>query len=144
MTLQVGVKILLRNSEGKLLTLKRSGKFAPTAGMWDFPGGRIEDPATTLIDNLEREVREETGLVLTSKPKLVGAQDIFFVQEGKEDKHVIRLTYVGNTEGEPVLDGVEHTEYQWVSFSELSSLSNLDPYFVELVSNQVITEHSWD
>ncbi len=141
MTLQVGVKALLRNAEGKILLLKRSARYGVVAGSWDIPGGRI-DPGSTLLKNLAREVREETGLALTSAPKLVAAQDL--MPKGDAPQHIVRLTYIAAIEGEPVLDGKEHTEHRWVSFNELSSIENLDRYLAELVSNGVITADSWN
>lgn len=127
MELQVGVKVLMRNPEGKFLLLLRSDKYGTAAGKWDIPGGRI-DKGTPLLDNLEREVREETGMTLTSAPILLSAQDIL-----KEDKHVVRLTYAALTDGEPTLDGEEHTEYRWATPEEMFALPNLDRYVKELL-----------
>ncbi len=141
MILQVGVKAVLRNEEGKILLLKRSAKYESAEGSWDIPGGRI-DAGSMLVENLAREIKEETGLDLIGEPVLVGAQDIFFQKEDGEDFHIVRLTYAASAEGEPVLDGAEHTAYRWTEFSELASLTNLDRYFSKLVSARVITEDS--
>ncbi|MBI5332600.1 MAG: NUDIX domain-containing protein, partial [Candidatus Aenigmarchaeota archaeon] len=74
--LQIGVKILLKNRDGKYLLLKRSSEKYPEAGgTWDIVGGRI-DAGSGLMVNLRREVLEETGLEITEEPRLVGAQDI--------------------------------------------------------------------
>ncbi len=140
MTLQVGVKAVLRNPEGKILLLKRSARYGVVEGSWDIPGGRI-DPGTSLMENLAREVQEETGLTLVSVPNLVAAQDL--MPNGEAPRHIVRLTYIGTVEGEPVLDGTEHTAYRWADFSELSTLANLDSFFAELVSKGVITADSW-
>jgi ADP-ribose pyrophosphatase YjhB (NUDIX family) len=76
MLLQVGVKVLLKNSEGKFLLVRRNPKKYPDVGaQWDIVGGRI-DPGSKLIENLKREVLEETGLALSQPVKLVAAQDI--------------------------------------------------------------------
>ena len=62
MELQVGVKALLKNKEGKYLLVRRSSEKYPEVGArWDIVGGRI-NPGTPLFDNLKREVKEETGL----------------------------------------------------------------------------------
>lgn len=137
MTLQVGVKVLLRNVEGKYLVLKRSERYGVIAGSWDIPGGRI-DPATTLMENLEREVQEETGLTLTSIPRLIAAQDL--MPKPDAPQHVVRLTYAGEVSGEPVLDGVEHTEYRWMSFEELATCEELDTFLKELIHSEQITD----
>lgn len=143
MTLQVGVKAVLKNSEGNILLLKRSAKYEEAEGSWDIPGGRI-DPEDGLMESLSREIQEETGLTLTSEPRLIAAQDIFFQNPTREDNHIVRLTYLARADGEPVLDGVEHTEYRWVPFGELATLPQLDEYLAQLVSNGVITADSWN
>jgi 8-oxo-dGTP diphosphatase len=140
MTLQVGVKVVLRNNEGKILLLKRSAvKYGSAVGSWDIPGGRI-DPGTSLQENLSRELEEETKLSVTDTPKLIAAQDIF----PTNDKHIVRLTYVASTIGEPVLDGEEHSESLWVSFDELSTVEGLDGYCKELILSRILTKESWN
>lgn len=134
--LQVGVKVLLRNAEGKYLLIRRStDKYQEVQHTWDIPGGRI-DSSTELLSNLKREIDEETGLQMMTTPELVGAQDIFNTEQ---NRHIVRLTYVGNAEGEPRLSE-EHTEYKWVSFGELSTLENLDTYLKQLIGSGVISE----
>lgn len=133
MELQVGVKILLRNAEGKYLLLHRSeDKYKDVAGTWDIVGGRI-NPGSPLMDNLKREVDEETRLKITSQPKLVAAQDILRTP----GRHVVRLTYTAETEGEPVLDA-EHIEYRWLTLPELKEFKELDMYFKELLDKGVV------
>ncbi|MDB5264841.1 MAG: hypothetical protein JWN64_412 [Parcubacteria group bacterium] len=140
MNLQVGVKVLLKNNEGKILLLKRSlEKYGKTNGSWDIVGGRI-DPGTSLIANLERETQEETKLVITSKPRLIAAQDII----PNDERHIVRLTYVAQTEGEPDLDLKENGEYKWVSFEELSSEEDLDIYVKELLKDGLLKASSWE
>lgn len=133
MELQVGVKILLKDKSGKYLLLKRSpDKYPEVGAMWDIVGGRI-DPGSTLLENLKREIKEETSLELKDEPKLVAAQDILRI----EGKHVVRLTYVGAIDGEPTLDE-DHIEYKWFTLDELKSLDNIDKYFKELLEQGVI------
>lgn len=134
MTLQVGVKIFLKNSENKYLLLKRnSNKYPKTKGVWDIVGGRI-NPGSKLIDNLRREVREETQLRITSDPVLIYAQDIIL----NEKLHVVRLTYVGETTGEPKLDIEENIEYRWLSLEEIRALGDLDIYVAEILERNLL------
>ena len=129
MELQVGVKVLLKNKEGKYLLVRRSPKKYPEVGaLWDIVGGRI-NPGSTLLDNLKREVKEEINLDLVKNPKLVAAQDILRVP----GKHVVRLTYLGEIEGEPKIDG-DHIEFNWFTLDEIKKLDGqLDIYFKELL-----------
>jgi 8-oxo-dGTP diphosphatase len=129
MILQVGVKIFLKNPDGRYLLIRRSQKKYPgVKGEWDIPGGRI-NPGSLLIENLRREVREETQLEITSEPKLIYAQDII----PNEEKHVVRLSYVGETKGEPILDTSENIAYQWLSLEELQKHENVDIYIKEIL-----------
>lgn len=132
--LQVGVKAILQNSEGKYLVLKRSEeKYKGVQGSWDIVGGRI-DPGTDLMHNLRREIEEETRLSLIGEPKLLAAQDIMPVPE----RHIVRLTYLAMTEGEPVLDGKEHSDYRWVTGEELAGEQDLDRYLKELIAGGIL------
>ena len=122
MELQVGVKILLKNKEGKYLVLLRSAIKYPEAGAkWEIAGGRI-DPGTILVENLKREVVEETGLMLTGEPKLIDAQDII-----RPQKHIVRLTYSGFADGEVKLSE-EHTDYKWLTLEEVKNLDPIDSF----------------
>ena len=129
-TLQVGVKAFLKNKSGKFLFLHRSAeKYKGTKGSWDIVGGRI-DPGTELIENLKREVREETALEINSKPELIYAQDILLTEK---ERHVVRLTYTANVDGEPVLDTSENDQYRWLSIEEVRKQADLDIYVKEII-----------
>lgn len=131
MILQVGVKVLLINPDGKYLLVKRSATAYPNAICgWEPVGGRIT-PGIPLLENLKREILEETGITRIENIKLVAAQDILRV----EGKHIVRLTYVADTADELVVLDSENTEYIWVSMDELKSLEDLDPYLEELVKS---------
>jgi len=135
--LQVGVKALLKNKEGNYLLLRRSlEKYPDIQGRWDIVGGRI-DPGTTLLENLKREIKEETSLDLIGAPKLIAAQDIIRSPE----KHVVRLTYIGEVEGEIVLDESENDMYKWHTKEEILKVDDLDIYFKELLNNGFIEKH---
>lgn len=128
--LQVGVKILLKNKKGKYLLLRRSlKKYPEIQGRWDLVGGRI-NPGSTLLENLKREIKEEAGLKVIGEPKLIAAQDII-----SQDRHVVRLTYFGETAGQVKLDIEENDRYKWYSFEEIKNLENLDIYFKKLLKN---------
>jgi ADP-ribose pyrophosphatase YjhB (NUDIX family) len=128
MELQVGVKIILQNKEGKFLLLQRNLEKYPEIkknDSLDIVGGRIKI-GTPLLDNLKREIFEETRLSLVEEPKLIAAQDIL-----RGDKHVVRLTYLGQIDGEPVLDE-EHLAYKWLTIEEIKKEEGLDQYSKEV------------
>lgn len=133
--LQVGVKVFLRDEVGRYLLLKRSDKYGSAVGEWDIVGGRIH-PGTELLENLSREVHEETGMALASEPVLLGAQDILL-----NDRHVVRLTYTAVGKGELQLDLEEATQYCWKTKEEMMRLENLDRYARELLENNRIHQN---
>ena len=55
----LGVKALIRNTNKRILLLKRNHKLEKT--YWDLPGGRLQK-GESLMTALMREVKEETGL----------------------------------------------------------------------------------
>ena len=133
-TLQVGVKVFLKNPERKFLLVKRNTeKYKNVSGVWDIVGGRIE-PGQTLLENLRREVKEETGLEIISEPKLLSAQDII----PNEEKHIVRLSYVAETKGQPVLDITENVDFQWLSVEEMKSQPEIDKYVLEILNKNLI------
>jgi 8-oxo-dGTP pyrophosphatase MutT (NUDIX family) len=130
MELQVGVKVILQNSEEKYLAIFRSLASSTKFGQcWDIPGGRIES-GSFLMENLKREVMEETGLEIKGEPKLLEAQDIFKKEKGI---HVVRLTYVGYADGDVVLSD-EHVEYRWVTLEEFRNLEPIDGYIAKVLN----------
>jgi ADP-ribose pyrophosphatase YjhB (NUDIX family) len=136
-TLQVGVKVFLKNSEGKYLLLKRNmQKYKGAKGSWDIVGGRIE-PGTPLVENLKREIREETQLEFVSEPRLIYAQDILHFPE----KHVVRLTYLADLAhdaSEPILDMSENLEYRWLSVKEMKKQQDMDIYVKEVLEKGLL------
>jgi len=129
MELQVGVKVLLRNPEGKYLLIRRAPAEKNGSGKWDIPGGRME-AGSTMVENLAREVMEETGLTMTSAPRVLGIQDMLW-----PDRHVVRITHTGTIEGEPRLSE-EHSEYRWATLEEILALDEreFDTYLRKLIS----------
>lgn len=135
--LQVGVKVLLMWPDGKparpndfghsgrYLIAKRSArKYPDIKNPWDCIGGRI-NPGTPLLENLKREVKEETGIVLKSEPKLICAQDII-----KKGVHIVRLTYISKVSQntKPVSADGEMEDFAWKTSKELLGMKNLDEY----------------
>jgi 8-oxo-dGTP diphosphatase len=131
MNLQVGVKALIKNSNGEYLFIRRSTTLATDVSepSWDIPGGRIE-PDEYLLEALRREVQEEIGHEVQSTPMLIKAQDIFVTTK---DLHVVRLTYRLTEDVEDIILSDEHEEYVWVHESQLETV-NVEPYLAEVLS----------
>lgn len=127
--LEVGVKALIQNSEGKYLILKRAKPYiGQKICKWDIPGGRIitREP---LLKALKREIREETNLVLKSILKVLSVQDILRVP----NKHTVRITYEALcNEGYIKIDPNEHSTHRWVTKEELCKL-RYDLYLTPII-----------
>lgn len=129
MQLQIGVKVLIKNSEGRYLFLKRSKLLASDVkNSWDIPGGRI-NPEENLQNALVREVAEEIHFTLENEPTLIAAQDIFV---DKMNLHVVRLTYVTVEDIPNVILSDEHTDYTWRHLKNSRDL-NIEPYLREVL-----------
>lgn len=139
--LQVGIKSLLMNPEGKILLLKKNpNHYKGATAYWDIPGGRIELDVD-LIKNLKRELKEEAGISSAAvsdwrktPPVLLGAQDII-----RPHVHVVRLTYISRvTSSKVTLNGEEHTDHVWVKVSELLRYKRLDPFLSKLLKDKKV------
>ena len=129
MQLQVGVKVIIRNSTGLYLFLERRDILpGHDKTSWDIPGGRIE-PNEALDDALRREVREELGVELVGKPQLMNAQDIFVPTK---NFHVVRLTYIVDIESIDVTLSDEHIDYKWLTIEEVLQL-HVEPFLKETI-----------
>lgn len=107
-TLQVGVKALIEDDDGRILLLQRSQPFRGEDFLkWDIPGGRI-NVGEELEPALRRELKEETSLALESIVGIFHAQDILWDPK----LHVVRITYRVKAQGDIVLSD-EHNEFRW-------------------------------
>ena len=122
MELQVGVKILLKNKDGKYLVLLRSAEKYPNVGAkWEIPGGRLdlgEDP----ILGLMREVREETGLYV----------DVLFPMSVRhfvrDDGQIITmLVFLCKPKGGEIKLSEEHECFDWIEIKDYKN--KLNPFF---------------
>ncbi len=115
----ITVKIVVLNSEHKILLLKRT-KNSLNPEKWDLPGGHI-DKGETIQEAIEREVLEETGLNVEIGPII---NVVEFSKEHKAFKSEKRgLRYIAFTKDTEVeLRDNEHTEFKWLSFNEAIEL----------------------
>lgn len=80
--------VALIDPEGRvLLTQRPEGK--PMAGLWEFPGGKVE-PGETPEACLMREMREELGIELCERC----FAPLTFVSHAYETFHLVMMLYV--------------------------------------------------
>lgn len=99
--------------EGRILCARR-GPAVSQAGMWEFPGGKVERGEQPR-DALVREIREELGCLVQVGPRVTTTAHPY-------DFGVVSLTtYVCTIlDGEPV--PTEHAEIRWVAPTALPDL----------------------
>jgi 8-oxo-dGTP diphosphatase len=85
---KVGVGVLVRDNEGKVILIKRTGSHGE--GTWAPPGGHV-DFGESVIETGRREVREEAGIE-AGDLKVLGFTEDFFESE---DRHYITIWLQG-------------------------------------------------
>ena len=108
--LTMGVRAVVRSPDGKFLLVRHTY----IAG-WHFPGGGV-DRGETAEDALVKELRQETGLVLTGRPRLYG---VYFNGAVSNRDHV--LVYLCEAGGQPPSSprSLEIAEIGYFAFEEL-------------------------
>lgn len=104
---------------GRILLVRRAT--APAQGLFTFPGGVVE-AGETLQGALEREVAEETGLVIAPLA-LAGTREMISRDaEGRVERHFVILAFAARwLAGEPALNH-ELAEARWVAPPEIAGL----------------------
>jgi len=96
--------------DGRLLLGRRRDD--PGAGLWDIPGGFVEEPEHPL-DALRRELREETGLAIEPLEFL----GIWLQPYG--ERVVLSLTWLAAPAGGEERPGDDLVELRWFAPSDL-------------------------
>ena len=115
--------------DNKILIIKRS-EVDMFLGMWDVPGGKIEENEI-LLEGLTREIKEEVGLTL-EQISLVLTTSKFIGSKG-DYPIIFRNIYLCSASGEIKLSS-EHSEYKWVELDELCNYNfPNDPDFQSVI-----------
>ena len=114
-------KVLLFNVEGR--------------NFYMLPGGRIEELEES-IDTIKREIKEETGLIITNY-KLVYVSPIF--ENHPVLKPFLNIGYLCFVDNSDVIISDEHLDYKWVSVKELAIYLD-NEIFSDLKINGMIRE----
>lgn len=113
--LALSVKIVIRDSSGRILLLKRSIKSKGNPGKWDLPGGKL-DPGESFDSGIIREVKEETGL----EAMITGAVGTAYSES--ETHRIVYLILEGTANDAPPVLSEEHEEYMWAEPREYTRL----------------------
>ena len=108
---------IIRDSMGRVLLLKRSGKSRYGRGLWQFPEGRLEFGEEP-IEAVSREVEEETQCRFKPQDNGVVAVNSEIIEVEGDRYQLLRLVYAGSLEGE-ISVGDEHSEFGWFGVSDI-------------------------
>jgi mutator protein MutT len=105
-------------SEGKILLEKRRND--PGRGKWSIPGGKVE-LGEKIEQTVVREVKEETGLLVT-RPELLGVVDnVALDEDGKVKYHFVIIDYFVKLKGGKAKAASDAAELRWVPLEEVES-----------------------
>ncbi len=108
--------------KGRVLLVKR-GK-APAKGLWALPGGKIE-LGETMTQAVEREILEETGLIIRADHIIHVFDNIIPNKNGDTQFHYVIIDFLAhplNPEAN-LIPGDDAADAKWVAMDELDSLS---------------------
>ncbi|MFD2642204.1 Nudix family hydrolase [Pseudomonas japonica] len=101
---------VIRGADGRILIARR-GETQHQGGLWEFPGGKVED-GEAVETALARELREELGI------EVGAARPLIEVRHDYPDKHILLDVWeVSAFSGEP--HGAEGQPLAWVSPRDL-------------------------
>ena len=102
--------------ERRVLLAKRA-KFSHLGGLWEFPGGKIEDRESAAVC-LERELAEELHIQID--PRAVTPFDVSFYEYGSKRVFLIGMMVSGYAGR---LEPVEHSEIRWIEIGKLETFA---------------------
>lgn len=127
---RVAAKVAIFRGE-QILLLHRSSA-AADPGVWDLPGGVVHE-GESLARAARREVREETGFQVRLGP-MFHAEVFGSVSRHGKIRPTVGVFFQGNAPRNalPRLDPREHTDFAWVSRTDLKSYPTV-PYLERTV-----------
>lgn len=108
-------------SKPQILLVRRSPDEDSFPNIWEIPGGHVE-PGETVLQSLQRETFEETGLVIE---KVVGEVARMEWELEKSGEKKVKFNYAVPVQ-EPnhiLLNPEEHTEWMWVGEEQIEGLA---------------------
>ena len=121
----LSARMVCVDENGRVLIIKRSKKSYSGAGMWDIPGGHVDEYDKSLEEAVIRELFEETNLICSE-------DDLVYL--GRDDWHDDKVYYYSFlfTHGDvkllpnPESGFLEHTKYEWATIDEIIAYEKQD------------------
>ncbi|MBY6185762.1 NUDIX domain-containing protein [Marinobacter hydrocarbonoclasticus] len=114
---RVGIGVIVRRDDGKILIGKRKGAHAP---YWSIPGGHLE-LGETFESAAIREIEEETGMIIEDPVVIAVTNNLRTYRE--EGKHYVSICLLAHHQGDtPVNREPDKCEgWVWVDPTDLPS-----------------------
>ena len=93
--------------DDKILLIKRAEGKDHRAGIWEFPGGKL-DSGENLETGVKRELLEEVGIETTE----IDYDTSAYYDDERGD--ILAVVFICNVKDETIVLSGEHSEYRWV------------------------------
>lgn len=107
----IAQKLVLVNSQGHILLVRKSETHPLLPGKWELPGG-ISRSGEDLQESLAREIHEETGLDVESS--VIDALSLVYPK-----MYIVMIGYLAVINQADVRLNYENDQYQWVDPKEI-------------------------
>jgi 8-oxo-dGTP pyrophosphatase MutT (NUDIX family) len=108
---------IVLNDKKEILLIKRSEVEKNNPNLWEVPGGKL-DEGQDVANALEREVLEETGLLVYVRNRLAYFES-FIIPEGRyKGMPYIAIVGISIAENQDCKLSEEHQDYKWCSYEE--------------------------
>ncbi|HEX2654982.1 MAG TPA: NUDIX hydrolase [Xanthobacteraceae bacterium] len=109
--------------DDRVLVVRRARK--PASGLFTLPGGGVE-AGETLVEAVQREVMEETGLTI-DVVALAGHREVIVRDKaGAVERHFVIMAFAARLAGGDIVLNDEIAETRWVLPDELADLSTTE------------------
>lgn len=105
------------NKQGKFLLIRRPFDTSYSPGLWEFPGGKLEE-GQDLSQALEREVLEETGLLVFPVARIAYTESQVLSYGKHKGLPYVVLIGIGKLVGGKLKLTEEHIDSKWVTEKE--------------------------
>ncbi len=111
--------------DGVILLIQRSKNDTYKAGMWEFPGGKL-DAGQDLTNALEREVLEETGLLISPIDRIAYYESIIISGGKYAGMPYVSIIGISKVSGGEIKLSEEHDDYVWLNIQDAKEYNITD------------------